>query len=79
MNDWKEEAIALPYLNSNQYKKVAYIYLSFSSSDKSGDNMPYRKQTYKFYIDKGNKTVSFDDAVVGSILTIDDVSLIYDK
>ena len=41
--------------------------------------MPYRKQTYKFYIDKGNKTVNFDDAVVGSILTIDDVSLVYDK
>lgn len=79
VNDWKEEAIALPYVNSNQYKKAAYIYLSFSSSDKSGDNMPYRKQTYKFYIDKGNKIVSFDDAVVGSILTIDDVSLVYDK
>lgn len=79
VNDWKEEAIALPYVNSNQYKKAAYIYLSFSSSDKSGDNMPYRKRTYKFYIDKGNKTVNFDDAVVGSILTIDDVSLVYDK
>lgn len=79
VNDWNEEAIALPYVNSNQYKKAAYIYLSFSSSDKSGDNMPYRKQTYKFYIDKGNKIVSFDDAVVGSILTIDDVSLVYDK
>ena len=79
VNDWKEEAIALPYVNSNQYKKAAYIYLSFSSSDKSGDNMPYRKQTYKFYIDKGAKTVDFSDAIVGSILTIDDISLVYDK
>lgn len=41
--------------------------------------MPYRKQTYKFYIDKGAKTVDFSDAIVGSILTIDDISLVYDK
>lgn len=79
VNDWKEEAIVLPYVNSNQYKKAAHIYVSFSSSDKSGNNMPYRTQTYKFYIDKGAKTVDFSDAIVGSILTIDDISLVYDK
>ena len=79
VNDWKEETIVLPYVNSNQYKKAAHIYVSFSSSDKSGNNMPYRTQTYKFYIDKGAKTVDFSDAIVGSILTIDDISLVYDK
>lgn len=41
--------------------------------------MLYRTQTYTFYIDNGNNTVEFDDAVVGSKLTIDDISLVYDK
>ena len=39
--------------------------------------MPYREITQTFYVDGQAKT--FDRAYVGSVLTIDDISLVYDK
>ena len=43
--------------------------------------MPYQKITQTFYIQNGSglSEMSFDDAYVGSVLTVDDISLVYDK
>ena len=78
-NEWAEVTLTLPYANGTEYRKAAYIYVTFNSTNHEGDGMLYRTQTYTFYIDNGNNTVEFDDAVVGSKLTIDDISLVYDK
>lgn len=76
-NDWTEAIVSLDYNEGMVYKKCKYIYVIFSSTTNSGANMPYREITQTFYVDGQAKT--FDRAYVGSVLTIDDISLVYDK
>lgn len=78
-NDWTEATLTLPYHDGQDYNKATYIYVIFNSTNNPGSNMSYSKQTYTFYINQGTGTESYSDALVGSILTIDDISLIYDK
>ena len=78
-NDWTEATLTLPYQDGQDYNKATYIYVVFNSTNNPGKNMSYSKQTYTFYINQGTGTESYSDALVGSILTIDDISLIYDK
>ena len=66
----------------NKYSKCKYIYVCFYSTINPGEDMPYEKQTYKIYVeDSDGKLIEYEngEALVGSVLTIDDISLIYDK
>lgn len=79
-NDWTEETLTLDYTDDADYKKCRYIYVVFSSTTQAGSNMPYEsKSGYALWEDNNlvnkNKSKSF----IGSVLTIDDISLIYDK
>lgn len=76
-NDWTETTLPLNYVEGVSYAKCKYIYVIFSSTINSGSNMPYREITQTFYVNGETKT--FSPAYVGSVLTIDDISLIYDK
>ena len=76
-NDWTETTLPLNYVEGVSYAKCKYIYVIFSSTVNSGSNMPYREITQTFYVNGETKT--FSPAYVGSVLTIDDISLIYDK
>ena len=79
--DWTEAIVTWneDYNESVIYAKCKYIYVIFSSTINAGANMPYREITQTFYIDNGNSSLTFSPAYVGSVLTIDDISLVYDK
>lgn len=79
--DWSEVTIFLDYSDEVSYEKCKYIYVSFRSTVNSGANMPYYSDglTQTFYINNGSETKTFSPAYVGSVLTIDDISLVYDK
>lgn len=75
--DWTEATLTLDYTEGKPYAKCEYIYVIFRSTVNAGANMPYREKTQTFYVDGQEKT--FSPAYVGSVLTIDDISLVYDK
>ena len=75
--DWTEATLTLDYTEGKPYAKCEYIYVIFRSTVNAGANMPYREITQTFYVDGQAKT--FSPAYVGSVLTIDDISLVYDK
>lgn len=75
--DWTEATLTLDYTEGKPYAKCEYIYVIFRSTVNAGANMPYREITQTFYVDGQEKT--FSPAYVGSVLTIDDISLVYDK
>lgn len=77
-NDWQEKTITLPFADGQEYKKAKYIYVYFASTSKTGDEMLYKTQDYTYYYNQCNNTITAE-AQIGSILTIDDISLIYDK
>ena len=87
--DWTEVTLTLPYADGEEYNKAAYIYIIFNSTNREGDGMLYWTQEYTFYINNGANTVTWEKAwyemannrypMVGSKLTIDDISLVYDK
>jgi hypothetical protein len=80
VTNWSEITVPLTYTNGALYKKCAYIHVLFRSTVVTGSNMKYSEQTWTLY--KGlnvNNTYSFSPAFVGSVLTIDDIQLIYDK
>lgn len=77
--DWTEVVVDLDYVGETLYSKCKYIYVIFSSTINSGADMPYQEITQTFYVDNGNSTLTFSPAYVGSVLTIDDISLVYDK
>ena len=85
VNDWTEVTVHLDYNQNTIYEKCKYIYIIFSSSTKSGNDLPYNKNgTHTFYAlnndgSLNNTGISFSPAYVGSILTIDDISLVYNK
>lgn len=78
-DDWTEAVMDLDYVDETLYSKCKYIYVIFSSTINAGVNMPYREITQTFYVNNGNNTLTFSPAYVGSVLTIDDISLVYDK
>ena len=87
--DWTEVTLTLPYADGEEYNKAAYIYIIFNSTNREGDGMLYWTQEYTFYINNGANTVTWEKAwyemannrypMVGSKLTIDDISMVYDK
>lgn len=84
MNDWSTEPfnVELNYADETTYAKCKYIYVIFKSTINEGANMPYREITQTFYVLEENGALSaktYSQAYVGSVLTIDDISLIYDK
>ena len=76
VNEWSNVVVPLDYEEGVVYDKCSKIFICFSSSTSVGSNMPYQKGSYTIWLDK---EVSFDDIWFGSILSIDDISLIYDK
>ena len=83
MNDWSAEPfrVELNYLDGTMYAKCKYVYVMFKSTINEGANMPYREITQTFYVLENGalSAKTYSQAYVGSILTIDDISLIYDK
>lgn len=80
INDWFEVTLPLTYTNGTVYEKCAYIHVLFRSTTVTGENMKYSEQTWTLYKNLSlTDTYSFSPAYVGSVLTIDDISLIYDK
>ena len=80
VTNWSEVTVPLTYTNGTLYNKCAYIHVLFRSTMVTGGDMKYSEQTWTLY--KGlnvNDTYSFKPAYVGSVLTIDDIQLIYDK
>ena len=77
VSTWAEQTVTLNYAEETPYEKCKYIYVIFSSTTNAGANMPYREITQTFYVDGQENT--FNPAYIGSVLTIDDISLIYDK
>lgn len=79
-SDWTNFELIIPYEEDVEYNKCSKIYIVFKSTINSGANMPYYSDgiTQTFYIN-GTETKTFSPAYVGSVLTIDDISLVYDK
>ncbi len=73
---WKEAIVTLDYQQSSFYAKCSKIYICFSSTITTGDNMQYEKSNYTIWLDNER---TFEDVWHGSTLTIDDISLVYDK
>ena len=75
-NDWTNAVVRLNYENGKSYAKCAKIFICFSSTINTGENMSYQKGNYSIWLDKDT---NFEPVWDGSILTIDDISLIFDK
>lgn len=78
-NDYKKVNLTINYDDDKLYAKCKYIYVIFQSTINEGSAMPFEwyKKTYSLWLD--DKNVPYKEAHIGSILTIDDISLIYDK
>lgn len=78
-NNYEEVEIELNYNDQQTYPICKYIYIIFQSTINEGENMPFEwfKNTYVLWRDE--QQFSYEEPHVGSILTIDDISLIYDK
>lgn len=74
-SSWEKMQIQLNYDSS---EKCKYIHVLFCSTTIDGQQMQYAKKTWTLYKSL-SETYSFEPAYVGSVLTIDDISLIYEK
>lgn len=83
MSDWSAEPyiVELNYADDMTYAKCKYIYVIFKSTINEGVNMPYQEITQTFYVLENGilNAKIYSPAYVGSVLTIDDISLVYDK
>lgn len=70
-------SVKLDYMDSVTYAKCKSIYIRFRSTINPGKNMPFERVTY--YLWENGEQLKYSNARVGSVLTIDDISLIYDK
>ena len=59
-------------------EKCAYLHILFCSTTVTGKNMKYKTCTYTLYKSLTD-TYTYEPSYVGSVLTIDDIQLIYDK
>ena len=75
--EFTEAIIPLDYQTSKTYVKCKYIYVVFSSTVNTGNALQYNTVNYTLW--KDNESITFNHTYVGSILTIDDISLVYDK
>lgn len=75
--EYTEVTIPLEYQESKPYAKCKYIYVVFSSTINTGSSLQYNTVDYALWKDNNQET--FGHTYVGSILTIDDISLVYDK
>ena len=78
-SSYKEGVIELNYNPSVTYNKCKFIYVIFSSSIHSGDEMPYETAKSTYTIWNGDSELTYKEAHIGSVLHIDDISLIYEK
>lgn len=82
-SNWSSTPFEVPlnYEEGKIYSKCEYIYVIFKSTTQEGANMPYREITQTFYVLENGALSSktYEPAYVGSVLTIDDISLVYDK
>ena len=78
VSDWTEITLPLNYVSGTLYEKCAYIHVLFCSTTTTGSNMEYSEQTWTLY-KSATETYTFSPAYVGSVLTIDDIILVYDK
>lgn len=76
---WTPVTVTLNYTDGTDYAKCKSIFVKFSSTVNPGKNMQYKKGNYSIYLDNRNSPSSFGNVWWGSILTIDDIELIYDK
>lgn len=73
ITSWSNQTIDITYKN-DYVEKATKIYVCFQSSNAGQGNVPYEKKRGITLSDSGNYTTHY-----GSILRIDDISLIYDK
>lgn len=73
ITSWSNQTIDITYKN-DYVEKATKIYVCFQSSNAGQGNVPYEKKREITLSDSGNYTTHY-----GSILRIDDISLIYDK
>lgn len=78
-NNYVEAEIKLNYNEQQSYPVCKYIYIIFQSTITEGENMLFEwfKSSYDLW--KDDEQISYKEPHIGSILTIDDISLIYDK
>jgi hypothetical protein len=76
-NDYAEMTVTFDYEEGKSYAKCKYIYVIFSSTVNIGSSMPYGKVVY--YLWEDGESLKYSNVYVGSVLTIDDISLVYDK
>ena len=79
-NTWDKATVKLQYVNGQEYAKCQYIYVIFSSTIITGKEMQWESHD-SYILWKDQLQVTFDDTKcwVGSVFTIDDISLVYDK
>ena len=77
--DYEEVEIKLDYNNQQSYPICKYIYIIFQSTITEGENMPFEKFKDTYVLWKDEQQYTYNELHVGSILTIDDISLVYDK
>ena len=69
--------VQFDYEEGKTYAKCKYIYIVFSSTINTGSSLPYGDVTY--YLQENGESLQYSHVYVGSVLTIDDISLVYDK
>ena len=72
--NWSEESIDINYQGTGTINKAVKIYVFFQSSNAGQGNVPYEKKRKVTLADYGSATTHS-----GTILRIDDISLVYDK
>lgn len=79
-NTWDKATVKLQYVNGQEYAKCQYIYVVFSSTIITGKEMQWESHN-SYILWEDQLQVTFDDTKcwVGSVFTIDDISLVYDK
>lgn len=73
VSEWTQTFVDINY-PIETINKAAKIYVFFQSSNAGQGNVPYGKKREIYLADYGNETTHY-----GSILRIDDISLVYDK
>ncbi len=80
ISDWTNAIITLDYNEKATYAKCRYIYIVFSSTITTGSAMQWTEyDSYQLWSNNSLKTFNDSKCWVGSVLKIDDISLIYDK
>lgn len=72
---WTMMQVPVDYTSN---EKCAYLHILFCSTTVTGKNMKYKTCTYTLYKSLTD-TYTYEPSYVGSVLTIDDIQLIYDK